>query len=300
MSLDWPPTTYVTVFKPRGETGDVVGRAVMRPGVAESTLAHSEVIAAIAHLVLSEDAAQPMVRDPAERGGLVIEDTGREPSRLAVKDPYPSADAAVAHTVLDHLGMIAGAVFDRRRSQLIISAVVGHSLRPRGCRRYGQTVASEEYGVRIRQYVYFALKSETLPAYAITARLGIEPDTVRVRGTRCVDPPVPVCHSWAIECRLAGLTVNEQATRVLDRLRPAADHIRTLMANSDVSAILQVVRYFNADDGELDRCDPIVTDSGLVLQKLPGQHHLLGWHLSAEDLTFLASMPAELDVDEYG
>ena len=107
MSLDWPPTTYVTVFKPRGETGDVVGRAVMRPGVAESALAHSEVITAIVHLVLSED-TQPMVRDPAERD--VIEDAGRKPSRLAVKDPYPAADAAVAHTVLDHLGMIADPV----------------------------------------------------------------------------------------------------------------------------------------------------------------------------------------------
>jgi hypothetical protein len=36
------------------------------------------------------------------------------------------------------------------------------------------------------------------------------------------------------------------------------------------------------------------------MKKLPGQHQLLGWHLGTEDLAFLASISAVLDVDEYG
>jgi len=43
-----------------------------------------------------------------------------------------------------------------------------------------------------------------------------------------------------------------------------------------------------------------VTTDGRVLHRLPGKHHLLGWHLASQDLAFLASIPADLDVDEYG
>jgi hypothetical protein len=43
-----------------------------------------------------------------------------------------------------------------------------------------------------------------------------------------------------------------------------------------------------------------VTNEGHVLHRLPGQHHLLGWHRAVEDLAFLASIPADVDVNEYG
>ena len=65
-------------------------------------------------------------------------------------------------------------------------------------------MTADEHPLRISQYVYFALKSETVPAAAITARLGVDPDSVRVRGARRLAPPVPVCHSWAIECLAIG------------------------------------------------------------------------------------------------
>jgi Domain of unknown function (DUF4279) len=154
--------------------------------------------------------------------------------------------------------------------------------------------------MRIRQYVYFALRSDTLPASAITARLVVEPDSILVRGAERPTPPVPACHVWEIECRLPGLSVDEQAARVLNRLRPVAERVQALTATDTVSAVLQVVRYFHADDGEDETLDRMVTDNGLVLEKLPGQHQLLGWHLTTEDLVLLASMSATLDVDEYG
>lgn len=36
------------------------------------------------------------------------------------------------------------------------------------------------------------------------------------------------------------------------------------------------------------------------LQRLTGRHQLLGWHLPFDDLAFLTSPRADLDVDEYG
>jgi hypothetical protein len=157
------------------------------------------------------------------------------------------------------------------------------------------------YGVRISQYVYFALRSERTTAHEMTAQLGLEPDEIGVRGSRRADPPRPVCHTWKVVCRERGLTVDEQIGRVLNRLEPHADRIAALVTAIDaaepgITAILQVVRSFNGDDGEEE--DPGPTDGGLV--KLPGQHQLLGWHVDRRVLTFLQRVGAELDVDEYG
>jgi hypothetical protein len=161
-------------------------------------------------------------------------------------------------------------------------------------------VTADEHLLRISQYVYFALKSETVPAATITARLGVDPDSIRVRGARRSAPPIPACHIWAIECRELGLTVGEQTARVLARIHPVADSIRALTAGRAVSAVLQVVRYLNDEDGEAEHHDPAAQEGGRVLVRLAGQHHLLGWHLASEDIAFLASIPADIDVDEYG
>jgi hypothetical protein len=79
-----------------------------------------------------------------------------------------------------------------------------------------------------------------------------------------------------------------------------ADPIRALTATGAVWAVLQVVRYLNDDEDEEEHHDPVVTDDGRILERLAGQHHLLGWHLASEDLAFPGSIPAALDVDEYG
>jgi hypothetical protein len=41
-----------------------------------------------------------------------------------------------------------------------------------------------------------------------------------------------------------------------------------------------------------------VTPDGL--EKLSGQHQLLGWHLDRHVLNFLSEVGAEFDADEYG
>ncbi|MEU5786400.1 DUF4279 domain-containing protein [Micromonospora purpureochromogenes] len=64
----------------------------------------------------------------------------------------------------------------------------------------------------VSQYVYFALSSERVSAAEITARLGIEPDEIVVRGSRVASPARPGSHRWKITCRKPGLTVDEQIT----------------------------------------------------------------------------------------
>ncbi|MDN3353086.1 DUF4279 domain-containing protein [Actinomadura sp. DC4] len=152
--------------------------------------------------------------------------------------------------------------------------------------------------MRISQYAYFALRSSVVPAAEMTARLGLEPDEVSVRGSRTADPPRPVSHSWKIVCADGGLTVDQQVGRIMERLRPYRDRIVALSQAlaGHGAAVLEVVRYLDDPDGEDEELSP----PGVALQKLPGRHRLLGWTLDREVLEFLVATGAYLDVDEYG
>ncbi|MER7457227.1 DUF4279 domain-containing protein [Micromonospora sp. NPDC126480] len=153
----------------------------------------------------------------------------------------------------------------------------------------------------VSQYVYFALSSERVSAAEITARLGIEPDEIAVRGSRVASPARPACHRWKITCRKPGLTVDEQISRIVDRLFDHAERIGELAVELDAidgergASVLQVVRVFEHPDGE----EEDLTSPVEGLEKLPGQHQLLGWHVDARVLEFLRLTRAELDVDEY-
>jgi hypothetical protein len=156
--------------------------------------------------------------------------------------------------------------------------------------------------MRVRQYVYFSLRSDHMPAHEVAAQLGMEADEISVKASKRENPPVPRVHAWRVVCRDGGLTLDEQIDRVINRLEPFADEIAALAREIDASegdgitGTLQVVRYFNDDGGEEESPQPNGTD----LVRLPGQHQLLGWHLDRRVLEFLHRTGAELDVDEYG
>ncbi|MEU1481230.1 DUF4279 domain-containing protein [Streptomyces sp. NPDC005760] len=141
----------------------------------------------------------------------------------------------------------------------------------------------------LRQYAYFALFSRHISADEMTSQLDITPDEVSVRGSRFTEPTaVPVNHSWMIACREPGLRVDEQITRILDRLQPYEDRIRDLtqrLARTGGGAVLHIVRYFN----DADPAHPGTADAP----------NIFGWHLDREVLDFLSATGAELDVDEY-
>ncbi|MFF2819911.1 DUF4279 domain-containing protein [Kitasatospora cineracea] len=150
----------------------------------------------------------------------------------------------------------------------------------------------------IRQYAYFGLSSLTMSAAEMTAVLGIEPDEITVRGSRSTGRRVlPVLHLWKVVCREPGLGVDEQVARVVARLAPHADAIAALTRRLDAedgegpSAVLEVVRVFNDEDGQ-DR----LAGTPPELVEGPG---LLGWHLGRDVLAFLHATGAALDVDEY-
>jgi hypothetical protein len=153
--------------------------------------------------------------------------------------------------------------------------------------------------VQIKQYVYFALDSESVTAATITGRLGFEPDEIRVRGARDAERVIPRTHSWKVQSRLTNRPIDEMLAELLARLAPVEDQIAALVQETAVQARIQVVRKFNDPDGDEDEgTPPELAAKGW--EKLGGQHHLLGWHLERQTLDFLQKTHAELDVDEYG
>src|SRR4051794_27847726 len=149
--------------------------------------------------------------------------------------------------------------------------------------------------MRISQYVYLALNSATLSADEMAARLEMPPDKTLTAGSRSAEPLPPGHTSWQAHAD-EPLPVDEQLAALLGRLEPIRAAIAALCARDDVSAVVQVVRYFDDPDGQEEVLDE--TEDGMV--KLSGQHQLLGWQLERVVLQFVVEVGAVFDVDEYG
>jgi hypothetical protein len=159
--------------------------------------------------------------------------------------------------------------------------------------------------MKIRQYAYFGFWSETTTAAEITARLGIEPDQFLVKGSRLESPSRPKYHKWRVQCDRVGISVEDQINTVVERLMPKKAEIASLVAelkiqNDPGGVVLQVVRYFDDEDGEEEETGVTTLVDGREFEKLTGQHQLLGWRLGRDILDFLDDVDAVMDLDEYG
>ncbi|MCU1492549.1 MAG: hypothetical protein JWO62_313 [Acidimicrobiaceae bacterium] len=142
----------------------------------------------------------------------------------------------------------------------------------------------------------------------MTGRLGIEPDEIMVRGSRGEPPAVPKGHAWRVVSKAPGLRVDEHLFRIVDRLNDHAAAIGNLATELRVAApdqsragsALGIVRHFDDDDGDEEELWTMELPDGGELEKLPGQHQLLGWVLDDTILQFLVATHAHLDVDESG
>jgi ribosomal protein S18 acetylase RimI-like enzyme len=130
--------------------------------------------------------------------------------------------------------------------------------------------------MRVEQYSYFALWSETVPAADISVRIGLEPDEMLVRGSKSAERGIPRAHAWKIVER-GHDRVDEQIRHIIERLKPIRDELVRLAADPEIAAGLTVVRYFRDSHDDAD----------------------VGWWVTAESVAFLAAVGASLDVDEY-
>ena len=70
------------------------------------------------------------------------------------------------------------------------------------------------------------------------------------------------------------------------------------MADSRFTCGVQIVRYFDHPEGQVDPMTPVEID-GRTLTKLPGQHFMLSWDLPEDFISFAARTGIWVNLDEY-
>ncbi len=150
--------------------------------------------------------------------------------------------------------------------------------------------------MRISQRVEFVIASRNVTAVEITRRVGLEPDRTVVAGSKPSESTkVPPEHAWVLISAIENTPVDQQIQHVVNRLEPMRSEIKALTSRSGVYAVMQIVRFFEDTNGEQE----VLSGPGGV-EKIPGQHQLLGWHLSSGLINFFSDVGVEIDVDEYG
>src|ERR1700709_2158492 len=99
--------------------------------------------------------------------------------------------------------------------------------------------------MRVAQYVYFGIRSDTVPADAISEALQLTPDDVMVRAAREPERVSPRQHGWYVRCDTPGLCVDDQLAVVIQRIKPALPALdRLLEQHADLSTVVTAVRKF--------------------------------------------------------
>jgi len=98
------------------------------------------------------------------------------------------------------------------------------------------------------------------------------------------------------------LTLDAQIGRVLERIEPLHAWLLGLIPGQDVSAQLVIVCDFDDEEGEDELPDVAATEDRKLLEKLPGQHQLLGWFLTSEhhQVRLAGSWVAQRDLVRFG
>lgn len=154
--------------------------------------------------------------------------------------------------------------------------------------------------MQVRQYAYFMIRSESVPLPDITAQLGTEPDEVSRRGSRIKGPPPrPVCNIWRLTSGYPDTaSLDEHLSALFAKLDPLSDKVQAFLGSADATGVIEVVRNFSAGVEEDHVLAPHKPPEGV--ERLPGQHPLLGFHLDHQLIAFAAHTHVDIDFDEYG
>lgn len=136
---------------------------------------------------------------------------------------------------------------------------------------------------------------------AITEAVGVVPDETRPLGSRRGWPhPIPRFNIWNLGSGLPDTApLGDHLDALVAKLKPHAARIREFIANSDAEGGLQIVRYFTPgpEDSEV-LASNIVEIPGM--ERLGGQHPLLGFHVDESFIRLAVDLGVEIDFDEYG
>ena len=154
--------------------------------------------------------------------------------------------------------------------------------------------------MKVRQYVYLGIESDGVDPGVISERLGLMPDDVKLQGSKHQGPPpIPRCHIWRLNSG-AGTDdpLDDHFAALRVRLGDTARRLRDLQETEEVTAVIQVVRSFEPgpEDRNINEPGRVVGD----LERLGGQHPLVGFDITPELVSYAAEAGIGFDFDEYG
>ena len=134
----------------------------------------------------------------------------------------------------------------------------------------------------------------------ISERLGLIPTETKLMGSRHLGPPpIPRCHLWQLDSGVESheLPLDDHLRSLVTRLGDSAVRVRNLARDGEASATIQVVRYF--EPGPEDR---LISEPGRHvgdLERLRGQHPLVGFEIEPGLIEYAAQAGIGFDFDEY-
>jgi hypothetical protein len=153
--------------------------------------------------------------------------------------------------------------------------------------------------VKVRQYVYHGIKSDGVDPGVISERLGLLPDEVKLMGSKHQGPPpTPRCHLWRLNSGAAtDEPLDDHFAALRARLGDSASRLRNLQETDEVTAVIQVVRSFEPGPEDRHTSEPgrFVGD----IERLGGQHPLVGFDISHDLVSYAAEAGIGFDFDEY-
>jgi len=154
--------------------------------------------------------------------------------------------------------------------------------------------------MRVRQHAALLLRSSVLDPDEITQQLALVPDEVKAMGSRHPGPPArPAAHIWCLRSGLADdHRLDDHFEALLAKLVGSAERVRTLIGGAEVRGEFVIGRYFEPGPEE-ER----ITQPGRQigdLERLRGQHPLLGFVITPGLVAYAALARLGFDFDEYG
>jgi hypothetical protein len=129
----------------------------------------------------------------------------------------------------------------------------------------------------------------------------VTPDETKAKGSRAAGPkPLPRFHLWTVQSGFPDTAeLNDHLAALASKISPFIQHIRSFLDSSDAHGQFSIVRKFESGS-ELETIVDVGRNGPGNLERLRGQHPLLGFHLDREIVDLAHDLGVDFDFDEYG
>lgn len=130
--------------------------------------------------------------------------------------------------------------------------------------------------------------------------IGLEPTEAEAMGSRDPSRGIPRCHLWSLASGVdEAASLDDHVNALVPIMQSRTEAFRAVSAIKSIGIWLTIVRHFE-DANEVFDQSGYGLDADAGVERLGGQHPLLGWGMDRDVVELLSECGIGLDVDEYG